>query len=280
MGSELNVNSYEIKINSGVVNVFDNELEAPVILFVHGNSLSSKTYSKQFNSFLNTKFRLIAFDLSGHGTSPIPDNPDVTYSAPGFAVQVSEMIEKLDLQSVTIVGHSYGGHIAVEAVPHCSKINGLLIFGSPLLSVPDDFPKGFLPNPLTKTFLTAEVTREAVEKTLQGCFLKTTNVPEEFINDFLSCDKQARGNLKKSLELGNLGDEISIAESLEIPLLILHGEDDDRVSLNWLMKLKLPTLWKGEIQIIPKGSHFPQWDHWTFFNQTLDEFVSSINNSE
>ncbi len=49
------------------------------IIFVHGNSLSSKMWQKQFNSELLKEYRLIAFDLPAHGKSSAPLNPEKDY---------------------------------------------------------------------------------------------------------------------------------------------------------------------------------------------------------
>src|SRR5688572_27792061 len=50
------------------------------IFFIHGNSGSSQTWSKQLASPLFSDFRLIAFDLPAHGSSASSTTPDIDYS--------------------------------------------------------------------------------------------------------------------------------------------------------------------------------------------------------
>ena len=50
------------------------------VVLVHGNSLSARTYKMQFKSKMAEKYRLITFDLPGHGNSEVAKDPATMYS--------------------------------------------------------------------------------------------------------------------------------------------------------------------------------------------------------
>ena len=67
---------------------------------------------------LAQRFTVIAPDLLGHGES---DKPHADYSLPAFANGIRDLLIALDIDRVTIVGHSLGGGIAMQFVyqyPH------------------------------------------------------------------------------------------------------------------------------------------------------------------
>jgi pimeloyl-ACP methyl ester carboxylesterase len=60
---------------------------------------------------LETRHRLVAFDLPGFGDS---DKPDVAYDLPFFVDALSQVADAFDLRRFALVGHSLGGLIAAE----------------------------------------------------------------------------------------------------------------------------------------------------------------------
>lgn len=122
----------------GHLNYFDTETSSnkPVLLFLHGNSLCAEVFVKQFNDAqLLAKFRLIAVDLPGHGFSS--HSPTSEYSFEGYANAILQLIVSLNLANIILVGHSLGGHVAMQLVAKelnkqaNKRITGLVTSGSP-----------------------------------------------------------------------------------------------------------------------------------------------------
>lgn len=84
---------------------------APVVVFCHGVTLSSRVWAKQFASFPAAGFRAVAFDSRGHGESRAGDTG---HSLDNLADDLRTVLEGLDLRDVILVGHSMGG-MAVQA---------------------------------------------------------------------------------------------------------------------------------------------------------------------
>jgi len=89
-------------------------------------------------------YRLICIDLPGYGESDAPTLPVKTYSFPGFADAVTEVINSLELENFIVVGWSLGGHVALELTSRLPQLQGLLITGTPPIEVSaEGLGKGF-----------------------------------------------------------------------------------------------------------------------------------------
>jgi non-heme chloroperoxidase len=88
--------------------------DRPPILFIHGLSQSHLCWAKQYHSGLAGEFRLVAYDLRGHGMSQAPLEPEHYTDATLWADDVAAIIEQLGLDRPVLVGWSYGGFIICD----------------------------------------------------------------------------------------------------------------------------------------------------------------------
>jgi len=88
--------------------------DAPPILFVHGWSAAHLCWRRQYESDLARNFRLVAFDLRGHGASEMPQDPGSYTDASLWAEDIAAIIRHLDLSDTTLVGWSYGGLVICD----------------------------------------------------------------------------------------------------------------------------------------------------------------------
>ncbi|MGB8404076.1 MAG: alpha/beta hydrolase [Mycobacterium sp.] len=82
----------------------------PVILLIHGIGDNSTTWST-VQTKLAQRFTVIAPDLLGHGKS---DKPRADYSVAAYANGIRDLLSVLDVERVTVVGHSLGGGVAMQ----------------------------------------------------------------------------------------------------------------------------------------------------------------------
>jgi len=109
------------------------------ILFIHGSMGSAEDWETLY-PLLKDKYRVIAFDRPGMGFSDIEKDD---YTLDGNAKIAREIIKKLDLKDVIIVGHSYGGAIALRmAINYDANIKGYLLL-APIGYEIDDPNAGF-----------------------------------------------------------------------------------------------------------------------------------------
>lgn len=249
--------------------------ERPVI-FVHGNSCSSSTWSNILDGPFGQRFRCLALDLPGHGNSEKASDPK-DYSLPGYAKVLNDFAQATSAANAVIVGWSLGGHIALEAAPHLPEATGFVIFGTPPIATADQMSVAFQPNPaMAFTFAPSISPDEA--RAYAGAFTAPRSALglDEIVADVLRTDGAARAGLGASLAEGRYADEIAITENLHQPLAILHGEGEQLVSLDYLRTLRIPALWREEIQLIPGAGHAPHLETPGAFTALLGQFVADL----
>jgi pimeloyl-ACP methyl ester carboxylesterase len=82
----------------------------PAVLLIHGIGDSSRTWLGVLPE-LARRFTVIAPDLLGHGGS---DKPRADYAAAAYACGMRDLLSVLDVERVTVVGHSLGGGVAMQ----------------------------------------------------------------------------------------------------------------------------------------------------------------------
>ena len=93
------------------------------LVFVHGWSCDASYWNAQLASFA-AKYRVVAIDLAGHGSSDIGREE---WSMAAFGADVKAVVEALDLERVALVGHSMGGAVIAEAaLAMPSRVCGLV----------------------------------------------------------------------------------------------------------------------------------------------------------
>lgn len=86
------------------------------ILFIHGWSQNLLCWTRQFDSPLADDFRLVAFDLRGHGMSEAPLAAEHYTNARWWADDVAAGVDQLRLNRPVLVGWSYGGYVMCDYV--------------------------------------------------------------------------------------------------------------------------------------------------------------------
>ena len=99
----------------------------PAILLIHGIGDNSTTWST-VQSKLAQRFTVIAPDLLGHGKS---DKPRADYSVAAYANGMRDLLSVLDIERVTVVGHSLGGGVAMQfAYQFPQLVDRLILVGA------------------------------------------------------------------------------------------------------------------------------------------------------
>jgi len=265
-----------LQISSQKIVYYESSGTGPAIMLIHGNSSSGLSYRHQIHSSLGEKYRVVAIDLPGHGDSE-PFAETSAYSLPGYAAAVAAAADALDIPDAVFVGWSLGGHIVLEAHDQLGKAKGFVIFGTPPLAFPPAMNEAFLPNPAVNIGFKAEVTEEEARAYAASFFAPGASVPETpFVTDILRADGNARAGLAASIKPDGYQDEVDIVAHLSIPLAIFHGKEEQLVNETYLRKLTVPTLWRGDIQVISGAGHAPQWEHPEEFNGLLDAFMTDV----
>ena len=247
--------------------------EGPAAVLLHGNSSSSRAFSKQLDGPLGERFRLVAIDLPGHGASDDKKDPAL-YSIRNQALSLRAAIDALGLADARFVGWSLGGHFALELAPELPEARGFFVFGTPPLSVPPAMQLAFRPNPAMGAGFAERISREQAAAYVNSFFAPGfTDIAAFFIEDALRTDGRARAGIGAAIGSGGYQDEIIIARDLSAPLAVVHGAEDQLVNGAYFAAVTMPTLWRGAVQTIPGAGHAPQWETPQAFDGLLEAFL-------
>ncbi len=107
---EVTTPSLEFRTIHGYKRAYRIAGSGPAILLIHGIGDNSTTWNA-VQAKLAQRFTVIAPDLLGHGRS---DKPRADYSVAAYANGVRDLLSVLDIERATIVGHSFGGGVAMQ----------------------------------------------------------------------------------------------------------------------------------------------------------------------
>lgn len=270
--------SQTLQVGSQKIAYYSSAGKGSAALLVHGNSASALSFRHQLESPLGDKFRLVAMDLPGHGQSAPASDPQSTYTLPGYAKIVAGVAEQLGLKNAVFVGWSLGGHIVLEASAELPSAAGFMIFGTPPVGFPPAMAEAFLPHPAMGSAFKADLTEAEMDAYVTAFFKpNVAEIPESFKADVRRTDGRARQVMASSIAPGGYKDEIEVVAHLSAPLAILQGEQEQLVNLAYLRSLKMPTLWRGAVQVIPDAGHAPHWENSKQFNALLEAFIEEMN---
>lgn len=209
------------------------------VLLIHGFGASSYSWRHVIEP-LAQKNRVITVDLKGFGDSPKPR--DDAYSVYEQARLVRNFILEHDLQNLHIVGHSYGGGVALAVSIYLSASNpglqkSLVLIDS--VAYPQELP-GFvkiLATPILGPLITYAVPNTfQVKNLLQKVYFNDDLIPQEAIDHYAAdLDKpDAKYALLTSVRQMLPTDLQQFSEnyaSLTIPTLIIWSREDEIVPL-------------------------------------------------
>lgn len=137
--------------------------------------------------------------------------------------------------------------------------------------------EAFLPNPVLNVGFSASVSQDEALAYASSCVAPGAALPlDEFVADILSADGAARAGLGASVAEGRSANEVAIVATLGRPLAMLQGEGEQLVSLGYLHKLAIPSLWRGAVQIVTGAGHAPHRETPQEFTALLEQFIADL----
>jgi pimeloyl-ACP methyl ester carboxylesterase len=101
---------------------------APTLCFLHGGAAHAHWFDMVTAAFTD-RFHVIALDQRGHGESQWAEPP--AYATEDFTGDLLELMDRLGLGQMTVIGHSMGGHNAMTfAAWHPARVSALVIIDS------------------------------------------------------------------------------------------------------------------------------------------------------
>src|SRR5262249_52033615 len=143
---------------------------------------------------------------------------------------------------------------------------------------PEQLAEAFLPNPAMNIAYTADVDTAAAEQFATSFLAPGSTVPiAAFVADILATDGAARSGLLAGIGEGRFADEVAIVGAMERPIAVLQGAGEQLVSLDYLRTVPIPSLWHGEVQVLPGAGHAPHVETPKEFAELLGRFLAELD---
>jgi non-heme chloroperoxidase len=231
------------------------------VVFSHGWPLSADAWDAQMLFLVQKGFRVIAHDRRGHGRS---EQPAKGNDMDTWADDLADLFNKLDLQEATMVGHSTGGgEVAHYIGRHGTKrVAGAVLIGAvpPIMIKSEKNPGGLPKEVFDGIRANVEKDRSQFFKDLavpfHGYNRAGAQVSQGVIDSFWRQGMQ--GGLLALYNCVREFSEVDYTEDLkkiDVPTLILHGDDDQIVPIDDAGKLSAKIVKNATLKIYPGGAH-------------------------
>lgn len=245
--------------------------DGPPILFLHGWSQSHLCWDKQIESSLRDEFRLIAFDLRGHGMSEAPPEPGHYTDAGLWADDLTAIIDELRLERPVLVGWSYGPFVICDYIRvHGQDRVGAIDFVGGAVRL-NEAAFGTLLGP---GFLDhfADATADDLPTNIRGMrglvrAFTATPLGADDVETLLASSMTVPPQIRASLAARAI-DCDDVLGAIEVPLLVSHGRADS-VVLPAMAEHVLTTCPTAEASWYDHAAHAPHLEEPERFNEEL-----------
>jgi non-heme chloroperoxidase len=256
--------------------------DAQAIVFHHGWPLSADDWDNQMLFFLGKGYRVIAHDRRGHGRS--------TQTATGnemdtYAADVIELARALDLKNAIHVGHSTGGGEVAHYVARADagRVSKAVLIGAvPPVMVKSEKNPGGLPIEVFDGFR-AQVAANRAQFYIDvpagpfyGFNRAGAKVSQGIIDNWWR--QGMMGGIKAQYDCIKAFSETDFTDDLKkitVPVLVMHGDDDQIVPFADSAPLSAKLLKNGTLKVYPGLPHGMATTHADIINADLLAFFQS-----
>ena len=245
--------------------------DGPPILFIHGWSQNHMCWDKQYESPLRDEFRLVAYDLRGHGMSEAPPGPGPYTDATLWADDLAAVIDRLGLERAVLVGWSYGAFVICDylraygqdRVAAVNFVEGAVKLGEAAFGTL--IGPGFLDHFADATADDLPANIRGMRGFVRACLVKP--VAAEDFETALCWNMAVAPRVRASLAAREIDGDDALA-GLEVPLLVTQGRSDT-VVLPAMAEHVLATCPTAEASWYDGVGHVPHLEEPGRFNREL-----------
>jgi non-heme chloroperoxidase len=256
--------------------------DAQALVFHHGWPLTADDWDTQMMFFLNAGFRVIAHDRRGHGRS---SQTDTGNEMDTYAADVVALTDALDLTGAVHIGHSTGGGEVARYVARAKPgrvAKAVLIGAVPPIMLKTDANPGGLPIEVFDGFRAglaanrAQLYLDVPTGPFYGYNRPGAVVSQGVIQNWWR--QGMMGGTKAHYDCIKAFSETDFTEDLkaiDVPVLVMHGDDDQIVPYADSAPLSVRLLKQGTLKTYPGFGHGMCTTNADVINADLLAFVRS-----
>lgn len=242
----------------------------PIVL-IHGFPLNYEMWQPQIEC-LTKRFRVIAYDVRGHGKT---SSRDPQYVIEFFVDDLIGLLDQLKIERAILCGLSMGGYIALRRVErNPERVMGLILADTQSRSDSNEIKLKRAPIKSVKT-QGVEVYAETSVKTLFALdsLTKKTDVVEK-IKEIIRANSSS-AICAALLALSGRTDTTPALPSINVPTLILVGEHDALTPPVASQEMHNKIV-NSEIHVIPNAGHLSNLENPDEFNKYMLSFLAKL----
>jgi non-heme chloroperoxidase len=250
------------------------------LVFHHGWPLSGDDWDAQMLFFLQQGYRVIAHDRRGHGRS---SQAAGGHEMDTYAADVAALAEALDLRSAVHIGHSTGGGEVARYVARHGKgrvAKAVLIGAVPPIMVKSAANPGGLPIEVFDGFRAALAANRAQffldvpSGPFYGFNRPGATVQEGVIRNWWRQGMMGAANAHyECIKAFSETDFTEDLKAIDVPTLVMHGDDDQVVPIADSALLSIKLLKRGTLKVYPGYPHGMCTTHAEVINPDLLAFI-------
>lgn len=268
-----------IRVKDGTEIFYKDWGKGQPVFFHHGWPLSADEWDAQMMFFLERGYRVIAHDRRGHGRSTQTDTGN---DIDTYAADVNELVQKLDLRNSIHIGHSTGGGEAARYVARYGKgrVAKMVLISAitPVMLKSAKNPGGL---PI-----------EVFDQIREGTAYHRSQYYEDMTLPFYGYNRPGaqvsigirknwwrqamEGGIKAQYDCIKAFSETDLTEdlkSIDVPVLVMHGEDDQIVPFADAGQLAAKLLKNATTRFYPGLPHGMPTSHADLINRDLLAFI-------
>lgn len=241
--------------------------EGDALVLLHG-FCGSSAYWERVIPELSESFRVIAPDLPGHGKS----SENESFSLEGYADIIKGLIDQLNIQKVTMFGHSLGGYISLAfAEKYSDHLNGFSLVHSTAYPDSEEAKKGRVAN-------VEKVKNEGTKPLIDGLIPKLF-APENVDKDYVHATKEIgyvtspQGTISALIAMKNRPDRNRVLETTPLPVLLIAGEQDQIIPAEKTFSVNRDNI---KQELIKNSGHMSMYENPIDLISVMKEYLTSI----
>ncbi|NBC21447.1 MAG: alpha/beta fold hydrolase [Alphaproteobacteria bacterium] len=261
--------------------------DGPPVLMIHGASANAREFTLNLMPQLSDRFRVLAPDRPGHGYSERPETEGAI-----LAMQARQLAGLLDVSEtgpVIVVGHSYGGAVALRlALDHPDKVRGLVLLAPVTHDWGDNGGTAWYndiaaPPIVGHAFAQlAPLAGPGAARSGMASVFHPAPVPENYYDEaaigLLFRPAAFRANARDMVALRReLAAQETRYEELDMPVIVFSGAKDTVLKPQLHARRLEKQATNVELVKLPDGGHMPHHEHAAQIADAVAQLASARN---